>query len=122
LKSDHRPAGFAEWFKRGRYRKSSRSRDTPPEATLSNLQETWWSWWSDANPDWRPCDEDGRILPGGNGTWEAMQYNEERGLVLFLVGLRWWFDVGTPGVIEGRWMQALKSIYITLVALVEDAR
>ncbi|KAK7015895.1 hypothetical protein VNI00_019003 [Paramarasmius palmivorus] len=75
LPSKHAPKerwceGSTFWNQAGRFRATSLK--PPKPATLQDLRETWWIWWSDANPDWR-LREGSFVLPGGDGDWSEME-------------------------------------------------
>ncbi|EEB92900.1 hypothetical protein MPER_08518, partial [Moniliophthora perniciosa FA553] len=61
---DGRPAGFSTWNKAGRFRPASLR--PPKTASLENLRDVWWKWWSAMNPEWRPR-EGLWLLPGDDG-------------------------------------------------------
>ncbi|KAK7015128.1 hypothetical protein VNI00_019209 [Paramarasmius palmivorus] len=116
-----RPVGFKELNKNGRNRKVGLAR--PSTVSLSNMEATWWSWWSKAQPTWRPRDQEGRVVPGGNGDWSSLRLHGKDGLVMFLIALRWWYEMesGDDLFKEGGWWDAVRSVYWSILQLQKDA-
>ncbi|KAK7015515.1 hypothetical protein VNI00_019113 [Paramarasmius palmivorus] len=116
-----RPVGFRELNKNGRSRKVGLAR--PSTVSLSNLEATWWTWWTNAQPTWRPKDEEGRVVPGGEGDWSALRLHGKDGLVMFLVALRWWYEMESHEDLfkVGGWWDAVRSVYWTILQLQKDA-
>ncbi|KAK7019706.1 SERTA domain-containing protein 3 [Paramarasmius palmivorus] len=119
LMKNRRPNGYLQWFKYGRLRWEEL---VPSEVQPETLAKEWWVWWSRVvNPRWRPRAED-MVMPGGNGSWEAVRMPGKDGFVLLLVSLRWWCDLlDRPGA-DCLWLATLKSVYWTLEELQKDAR
>ncbi|KAK7028878.1 hypothetical protein VNI00_014802 [Paramarasmius palmivorus] len=109
-----RCAGIQEWNQSGRFRPTSLK--PPKTATLTDLCDTWWIWWSTSNPDWRTYVDD-FVVSGGDGDWSDMELAGKDGLVLHLVALRWWHDCGGESDNAGMWLEAVKSFYDTLGCL-----
>ncbi|KAL0564024.1 hypothetical protein V5O48_018031 [Marasmius crinis-equi] len=119
-----RPDGFKAWFKNGRVGnrlKTAGSLDIPATACLEELRSSWWKWFDNNMPDWRPRIND-KVVPGGEGNWEDCEMPGKDGMVLFLVGLRWWYDLVGCEDKEGGWEQAAKAVYYTLNRTLSERR
>jgi hypothetical protein len=119
LTKENRPKGFPKWSKNGRDRPAGRK--VPDTAKLDDMRATWWKWWDSANPTARSRDE-GRILPDDCDCWEELHLPGKEGFRLFLIALRWWYDLAEGVDKEWYWEQALKSVYITMCKLLDDLR
>ncbi|KAK7022820.1 hypothetical protein VNI00_016947 [Paramarasmius palmivorus] len=123
-----RPFGFTEFGRTGRNRPGGL--DVPEQSSLANLREVWPTWWKSSQPDGRVL-SNGEI--GGRVTdWSDLKLPGHRGFFMFLLGLRWWFDLekqeaagdhNTLGAnLQAKgWNAATKSVYNTLLALLDDA-
>ncbi|KAL0574844.1 hypothetical protein V5O48_007117 [Marasmius crinis-equi] len=105
------------WFNNGRVDRSS-GLVTQKGVVLEKIRNEWWIWWDYVNPDWRPR-LDGMVLPGDDGDWEDIVSPGKDGIVLFLVGLRWWCDCGGPEDPAGCWHEAAKSLFFTMESLLK---
>ncbi|KAL0573810.1 hypothetical protein V5O48_008137 [Marasmius crinis-equi] len=111
-----RPDGFKAWFKNGRvgsWLEKSGSLDTPVMADLQEFRSLWWKWFDNNMPDWRPR-VDSKLVLGGDGDWEDCKMPGKDGMVLFVVGLKWWYVLAGGEDKEGDWEQAAKLVYYTL--------
>ncbi|KAK7014804.1 SERTA domain-containing protein 3 [Paramarasmius palmivorus] len=116
---NRRPKGFLQWFKYGRMRWEAL---IPSEVSVDTLGHEWWVWWSKVvNPRWRPRAED-MIMPGGQGSWEAVRIPGKDGFILVLVALRWWCDLLDHPDQDLLWVSTIKAVYWTLEELLKDAR
>ncbi|KAK7020697.1 hypothetical protein VNI00_017639 [Paramarasmius palmivorus] len=106
-----RPICIEQWNKYGRTR--SMASGAPPGATLECLRAEWWSWWSSANPP--SVSRSGHfVLPATESDVKEMHMRGEHGIVLFLVVLRWWHDVGGHSDEASMWEEAVKSMYCAM--------
>ncbi|KAK7017493.1 hypothetical protein VNI00_018622 [Paramarasmius palmivorus] len=123
-----RPDGFITFGKAGRNRPGGLV--TPGDASLANLREVWPTWWRNAQPEWR-IQPDG-TLQGREGDWSGLRLASSRGFMMFLLGLRWWYDLEVSqaedmqadlelNLQQEGWNGAVKSTYNVLLALLEDA-
>ncbi|KAK7026657.1 SERTA domain-containing protein 3 [Paramarasmius palmivorus] len=116
---NRRPQGFLQWFKYGRLRWEAL---VPSDVSENTLGYEWWVWWSKVvNPRWRPQSED-MIMPGGQGSWEAVRIPGKDGFILVLVALRWWCDLLDNPEKDLLWVSTIKAVYSTLEELLKDAR
>ncbi|KAL0571417.1 hypothetical protein V5O48_010552 [Marasmius crinis-equi] len=111
-----RPESVSWWFSYGRLRTAR----TPAGVTVEEMEAEWWQWWTNANPEWR-VKVDGKVVPGGVGSWDKLRAPGPNGIVLFLVALRWWHEVSESTEELGRWELTVKSIFETLSSLHHDA-
>ncbi|KAK7016230.1 hypothetical protein VNI00_018949 [Paramarasmius palmivorus] len=84
----NRPKSVEWWFQQGRwYRKKPLFMGTSEEFGASLVK-----WWSFINPDWRIRNEDDTMSrEEDEGDWSDLCYPGERGLVVPLMCLRWWY-------------------------------
>ncbi|KAL0568504.1 hypothetical protein V5O48_013484 [Marasmius crinis-equi] len=101
-----------QWFRNGRLTRK-KGMGTQEAVVLEDIREEWWTWWDEVNPAWR-LRVDGKVVPGGEGDWEALVSPGPDGILLFLVALRWWSDCGGFEDPEGCWSEAAKSLYYTM--------
>ncbi|KAL0563402.1 hypothetical protein V5O48_018667, partial [Marasmius crinis-equi] len=105
------------WFNNGRVDRKP-GLITQKAVVLEKIRNEWWTWWDYVNPDWRPR-LDGMVLPRDDGDWEDLVSPGKDGIVLFLVGLRWWSVCGSPEDAAGCWHKAAKSLYFTMESLLK---
>ncbi|KAK7022740.1 SERTA domain-containing protein 3 [Paramarasmius palmivorus] len=116
---NRRPQGFLQWFKYGRLRWEAL---VPSEVCAETLGHEWWVWWSKVvNPRWRPKSDD-MVMPGGQGSWEAVRIPGKDGFILALVALRWWCDLLDRPEQDLLWVSTVKAVFWTLEELLKDAR
>ncbi|KAL0573745.1 hypothetical protein V5O48_008206 [Marasmius crinis-equi] len=120
LNTRFRPIGFQQWFKNGRVDRASGFR-TPPSVQLSEIRASWWKYFSDNMPEWR-MRIDGRVTLGGEGDWEDCELPGQDGVVLLIVALKWWHDVGGIKDRISDWDQAAKALYFTLDQTLSNRR
>ncbi|EEB91938.1 hypothetical protein MPER_09629, partial [Moniliophthora perniciosa FA553] len=89
VSTNGRLEGFSE-FTRVRHNRPG-GLNTPCEASLENLRTVWPSWWRQGQPAWR-LQEDGKIVDQ-EGDWTDLSITCTEGFVMFMIGLRWWFDL-----------------------------
>ncbi|KAK7014487.1 hypothetical protein VNI00_019330 [Paramarasmius palmivorus] len=84
-----RPVAVDWWFTQGRA-----CRDLPE--TMGDMDEfiaNYRIWWCNINPEWRPRRDDNTMEHGKDlGDWEELYYPGERGLLVPLMCLRWWYQ------------------------------
>ncbi|KAL0565222.1 SERTA domain-containing protein 3 [Marasmius crinis-equi] len=113
-----RPKAFKQWYQDGRATRPAGYR-IPKTASLAALREEWWTWWDTVNPDWRPR-VGGKIVPGGSGEWSELKMRGRAGILQFVVAIRWWHDLGGPTDPDSHWLEAVKSLYFTMDAMLLD--
>ncbi|KAK7022762.1 SERTA domain-containing protein 3 [Paramarasmius palmivorus] len=106
--------GFDWWHKNGRFRTTALT--TPAEAKTQGYGVLWWKWWTDVNPAWRRKG-DAFVLPNTDGDLDELHRPGKAGLVVLLVGLRWWYDGNAEADASGLWTAAVKSLFVTFEAL-----
>ncbi|KAL0572702.1 SERTA domain-containing protein 3 [Marasmius crinis-equi] len=116
VSKEGRPDSLGRWFAYGRLR----STKTPSNVTDNRMEAEWWPWWTNANPDWR-VKVDGKVVPGGLGSWDQLRAPGPDGVVLFLITLRWWHDVLQNAEELQKWELAVKGIFEALCCLHQDA-
>ncbi|KAL0563017.1 hypothetical protein V5O48_019061 [Marasmius crinis-equi] len=111
--TSNRPKPFTTWFKNGRLGDrlgKAGSLDTPATAQLQEFRDSWWIWFDKNMPEWM-LRIDGKVVPGGEGDWEDCEMPGKDGMVLFVVGLKWWYDLAGKEDEQGDWEQAAKAVY-----------
>ncbi|KAL0568057.1 hypothetical protein V5O48_013930 [Marasmius crinis-equi] len=103
--------GFKAWFKDGRFGRP-RGFQTLAAVQLSEIRTSWWKYYDDNMPDWRTR-IDGKVTLG-EGDWEDCELLGQDSVVLFLVALKWWHDMGGATDKSSDWDQAVKSLFHTL--------
>ncbi|KAL0566706.1 hypothetical protein V5O48_015302 [Marasmius crinis-equi] len=115
-----RPVGFQTWFRDGR-EKRPKGEATPPGVKLEEIRRSWWEWLDENTPEWRTR-VDGKVVPGGEGDWEECELPGKCGIVLFVVALKWWHDVGGVEDEDGDWEKAAKTLYCGLDCMLSERR
>ncbi|ESK81780.1 hypothetical protein Moror_5370 [Moniliophthora roreri MCA 2997] len=114
LPANLQPNKFSQWFKEGR-----------KPAFPSNIQslgkfiESFWEWWNTLNPDWQERIEGRRMLRARNGEWKELRYSGQNGLILLMVGLRWWFMLEGKKRRSDNWNEMAQDILWVLESLVK---
>ncbi|KAK7038937.1 hypothetical protein VNI00_010328 [Paramarasmius palmivorus] len=112
---EKRPVCIETWNKTGRTRSLQ---SLPPEGTkLEVLRVQWWQWWTSVHPN-TASRQDGFVLPDTSLAVDEMHMRGEHGIVLFLVLLRWWHDLGGYNDPCGMWEEATKSVYVVMDLMV----
>ncbi|KAK7047534.1 hypothetical protein VNI00_006300 [Paramarasmius palmivorus] len=88
LSKKGRPVAVDWWFTQGRA-----CRDLPETmGTMTEFIANYRIWWSNINPEWRPRRADNTMERDEDiGDWEELYYPGERGLLVPLMCLRWWY-------------------------------
>ncbi|KAK7025928.1 hypothetical protein VNI00_015843 [Paramarasmius palmivorus] len=86
LPGQERPLIFKRWFKEGR--KVEMPLPFPP---LQEFSDGLWSWWRILNPEWRERIGEKRMSRAQAGDWNGLRFPGQNGLLLPIVGLRWWY-------------------------------
>lgn len=89
----------------------------PTDASLANMRSTFWSWFLKAHED-LSTDENGEV----QANWSTLRCPGENGVVLFVVALKWWFDLAEEEILDEDWVMAIRAVYCLMTALLEDAR
>ncbi|KAK7022919.1 hypothetical protein VNI00_016858 [Paramarasmius palmivorus] len=117
LPMTERPQLIHQWCKKGRVRgfEPVRGAESDPEY----LRRQFWVWWSAANPEWRRH-EGIYVLPRIDGDLSMLHQPGKDGLVLFLVILRWWYDLADGIDSDGMWTEGVKSVTCAMEALISE--
>ncbi|EEB91808.1 hypothetical protein MPER_09777 [Moniliophthora perniciosa FA553] len=114
LPANLRPDEFSRWFKEGR------KPDLPFNMRrLEPFTESLWEWWNVLNPDWRKRLEKGRMSRAKDGEWDDLRYPGQNGLILPIVGLRWWFILEKKEHPSPDWNEMAQDVLWVLESLVK---
>ncbi|KAK7027472.1 hypothetical protein VNI00_015217 [Paramarasmius palmivorus] len=86
LPGNQRPLVYKKWFKEGR--KIEMPLPFPP---VDEFSEGLWSWWKLLNPEWRERIGERRMSRVQTGDWSELRYPGQNGLLLPVIGLKWWY-------------------------------
>ncbi|EEB88935.1 hypothetical protein MPER_13032, partial [Moniliophthora perniciosa FA553] len=114
LPSNLRPEEFPPWFKGGR-----KLDFLPNVRSVADFKRSLWEWWDSLNPDWRERIGEGRISRSRNGEWDGLRYPGQNGLVLPIVGLRWWFMCEEVEMGSDEWSEMAQDVLWVLESLVK---
>lgn len=85
------PAEVGDWLKQGC------TMEYVPELGRKDVKvlgESWWAWWKALQPEWRNILGVEGCLEGdhqtGNGDWDCLWHPGANGLMMVLIGLKWW--------------------------------
>ncbi|KAK7021099.1 hypothetical protein VNI00_017502 [Paramarasmius palmivorus] len=108
--------GLAYWFKAHRVKMTK----PPSEVKLEQIRDQFWAWLEECSPEWMDRDSKHRLLPSGaagDGDFEDLVCPGTSGIVLVLVALRWWCDVGGATDKAGFWYEAARCVHTLLAGL-----
>ncbi|KAK7049198.1 hypothetical protein VNI00_005799 [Paramarasmius palmivorus] len=116
ISQQHRVEGLKYWFKAHRTRMTK----PPSEVVLGEIRNQFWVWLNECSPEWMEKDVKNCLLPSGaagDGDFSSLVCPGTSGVVLLLVALCWWCDVGGAQDKAGFWYEATKCVHLLLAGL-----